>query len=567
MADTDASPEAPVAKKIHQLDQFAVKGVNKAENFQSKIDGKKLHSNNEEKKPAGGFDSTPVPQASTAYTVKFTIHRAAALPFADINTLSSDPYVLAELVTELKPRHKQDPHMLHRTRTIRRDVNPEWNEVWIVAGVPPTGFQLKCRLYDEDPANHDDRLGNVTITVPSLGEGFEPIREQSYKVKKAKGSKRAYLVRGCAAAFNSNIPLSGELVLSVEVLGRTKGNSEGRVWTVGPCDWIKHFSPMMGRIAGVKDEGETDDQGRKIEKYNFQANQMQLQGPVPAAMYHRYVEFKPFVKGMFTGLGLRGKVLNRALHHQHARIYNFDRSTIYGSFPEPCSDMTKQFLDLVRYDQGGRIFTYVLSLDGLWRFTETGKEFGIDLLSKHTMHSDVSIYIAFSGEFFIRRLKNPSKTADQTDTHPPTEIDGGPSADGPPKDPAYYQLIIDNDSGTYRPNKDLLPLLQEFMSRSLPGLKISTLDCQGDEEKMNKLKQEQRDRKKAESDRVVYRQLSDNSSISSSDASDLDEAVARENGQPKPGHREKMRQQLAQGQDKARDLSHGSKSPIAHDKK
>ena len=53
--------------------------------------------------------------------------------------------------------------------------------------------------------------------------------------------------------------------------------------------------------------------------------------------------------------------------------------------------MTLQFLKMVHYDQGGRIFTYVITLDGLFRFTETGKEFGIDLLSKHTMHSDVNV--------------------------------------------------------------------------------------------------------------------------------------------------------------------------------
>jgi hypothetical protein len=33
----------------------------------------------------------------------------------------------------------------------------------------------------------------------------------------------------------------------------------------------------------------------------------------------------------------------------------------------------------------------VITLDGMFRFTETGKEFGIDMLSKHTMHSDVNV--------------------------------------------------------------------------------------------------------------------------------------------------------------------------------
>lgn len=58
------------------------------------------------------------------------------------------------------------------------------------------------------------------------------------------------------------------------------------------------------------------------------------------------------------------------------------------------------------------------------RFTETGKEFGIDLLSKHTMHSDLNVYVAFSGEFFIRRLSKPDKSATARDqeTHPAEEF-------------------------------------------------------------------------------------------------------------------------------------------------
>ncbi len=133
---------------------------------------------------------------------------------------------------------------------------------------------------------------------------------------------------------------------------------------------------------------------------------------MPDELYHRYVEFKPFIKGTFTRAGLRGRILNHALHHQHARVYNYDRSTVYGVFAAPCAAMTRHLLDMVHWDQGWRTFTYVLTLDGLFRFTETGKEFGIDLLSKHSMHSDVSIYIAYSGEFFVRRRRRRRRSHD-----------------------------------------------------------------------------------------------------------------------------------------------------------
>jgi len=259
---------------------------------------------------------------------------------------------------------------------------------------------------------------------------------------------------------------------------------------------------------------------------------------------------------MFTTSGIRGFFLSKALHHQHSRVYNFSRTTEYGLLGyEPSQETSQRFLDLVHYDEGGRIFTYVITLDGVFRFTETGKEFGIDLLSKHTMHSDVSIYIAFSGEFFIRRLRHRHRPAPEeaevgngkgdqeayekgkepdNETHPPKDIPGGPPRHDPPKDPAYYELIIDNDSGTYRPNAKLLPVLKEFLEHNFPGLHILTLDCMKDAERMDRMKNDQRQMKKEEGDNLIFRQASTSSSISSSDVSDLEQMIERaESGEPR----------------------------------
>jgi hypothetical protein len=541
--------------------------------------------------PPGGYDSTPIPYQPGGYTVKITIHRATNLPMADINSLSSDPYVIAECKTDGPTRHKEDPPLQFRTPTIRRNTDPEWNSVWIVANAPAGGFKLKLRVYDEDPANKDDRLGNVHIHVPSL-QGWAGLQQQKYHVEKKSGSKRAYVVRAVATCFRVAKHMHGDIYVSMEVLEKTPEDGQnGRMYTLGPQWWTRHYSPLLGRIANTHDPTEEDNpigaedgngtvsgQGQDKQKdkrqprpYDFQANQLQLKGPVPAELYHRYVEFKPWAKRMFTNSGLQGFVLSKALHHQHARVYNFDRSTVYGQFHEKNhgKDVTKHFLEMVHYDQGARIFTYVLTLDALFRCTETGKEFGIDMLSKHTMHSDVSMYIAFSGEFFIRRLKHPRRppppepTESSTQSHPPPhgdnpthpaeDIDGGPPKDDPPKDPSHYELVIDNDSGTYRPNAELLPILKAYLAANLPGLHILTLDCNGDSEKMNRMKGEQRERKKKEGDHIVYRQGSRSSSISSSDESELDEVEAAfQNDQAPPreknafGQYAKDRKQLEQ---------------------
>ena len=280
---------------------------------------------------------------------------------------------------------------------------------------------------------------------------------------------------------------------------------------------------------------------------------MQLQGPVPADLYHRYVEFRPFVAGMFTDHSIRGRILNRALHHQHARVYNYDRSTKYGKFEKPCKEMTRLFLDFVQYDHGGRIFTYVLTLDGLFRFTETGKEFGIDLLSKHTMHSDVSQYIAFSGEFFIRRLKHPNKNKDASPD--PTNEVLPPAPDDDQERPQsaedthtkHYELVIDNDSGTYRPNAKKLHTLRNFLASNLPSLRVVTLDCQADEEKMKKLKGQQRARKKQSGQMVTYMQNSSMSSISSSEEEDLANRAA---GVHESTYKHQLHKYVGHGEDK-----------------
>ncbi|KAI5300594.1 hypothetical protein KEM55_006324, partial [Ascosphaera atra] len=92
-------------------------------------------------------------------------------------------------------------------------------------------------------------------------------------------------------------------------------------------------------------------------------------------------------------------------------------------------------------------------------------------------------------------------------------------------DPDHYELIIDNDSGTYRPDSSLLQVLQEFLARNLPGLRVKAMDSQSEEQQ--NLKAEQRAKKHATGKKIAYVQRSpSSSSVSSSDMEDLDERAA-----------------------------------------
>lgn len=216
--------------------------------------------------PAGGYDATPVPDTPPGLTVKITFHRATHLPIADISTLSSDPYLMADLYVTTPSRHREDSPLQFRTPTKRRRRDPVWDATWIIANVPRNGFKLKMRIFDEDQADHDDRLGNAYLAVPSLSESWSGIQEQSLRIRKRVGSKRAYLIRGCAAIFIPTIKMTGEVVVSVEVLGPTESQSR-KVYTIGPQYWVKHYSPMIGMMIGTKGPMK---QG-KPERYKYEA--------------------------------------------------------------------------------------------------------------------------------------------------------------------------------------------------------------------------------------------------------------------------------------------------------
>lgn len=524
-------------------DKPAANGADKAKN--PKTFGLPLRALTGKKGPPGGYDDTPLPEAPPGFTLRFTFKYAENLPPSDWNNASSDPFLTATLKGTNPKRHKEDPDLVHRTPTVRETTSPEWNSEWVVANVPPTGFQLKCRMYDEDYPDGNDRLGNVTLKVPRISDNWKGIAAQEFEAKKRMISKRAFVLKGVSSVMNHNFHMTPRLCISIEVLGKSPP-PHAQMYTVGPTFYYKHFSPMIGRLTGTKvnaDSGEEGDVSRDppsqekhkkgTQKYDFQANEMQLQGPVPPRLYHRFVEFRPIIGSMFNSKGIRGKVLNAALHKQHERVYNFDKHTQHGIF-QPCTEEASlQFLRMVHFDEGGRLFTYVLTLDGLLRFTETGHEFGIDLLSKHTMHSDVETYIACSGEFFVRRLKHADASDAQEPeekTHPSQPINGGPPHDTPPANPSHYQLVIDNDSGTYRPDKRILPDLKEFLQGNFPGLGITTFDCA--DERLIKLKERQSHIKKSEGQIMNVVMNHSQSSISSAESELDDRDDHWEQGQP-----------------------------------
>lgn len=228
--------------------------------------------------------------------------------------------------------------------------------------------------------------------------------------------------------------------------------------------------------------------GRLLSPTTFIANRLQLSGPPPPSLHFRFTAYNTFIGRLFTKRGFRGKFFHYALHRQYKSLYGYTKTTVYGvagdgefrtdksqpsdrisdsekgspsdylaseSIEREC-DLARQFLEMACYGKAGRLFTYVITLDSELRFTETGEEFSIDFLSKHSMHADAAKEITFSGEFFIRRLSRNTNEDYVNDNE-----------DVQSTDPKDYELVIDNSSGTYRPKGNLLPDLKEWLSRGV----------------------------------------------------------------------------------------------------
>jgi hypothetical protein len=97
------------------------------------------------------------------------------------------------------------------------------------------------------------------------------------------------------------------------------------------------------------------------------------------------------------------------------------------------------------------VYTYIID-DHTWRFGETGNRFVTDCASKHALLANASEHVRYAGQFHPRPKYGWNKLDDE------------------------WELVIDNESGTYAPNADLLVNLKEFLLFNFPGLNIITYD-------------------------------------------------------------------------------------------
>jgi hypothetical protein len=133
---------------------------------------------------------------------------------------------------------------------------------------------------------------------------------------------------------------------------------------------------------------------------------------------------------------------------------------------------------------------------------------------------------------FFRSKKEPKE-----DTTRPKETN---TLHGPDEahtlDPTHYELVVDNDSGTYRPNKATLPLLRAFLAANFVGVHVTVRDSQ--DAAYQALKKERRKERRRRGKGVVYAESeSDISSLASDsdrhDSDDDDDSPVNRGGREK----------------------------------
>lgn len=119
----------------------------------------------------------------------------------------------------------------------------------------------------------------------------------------------------------------------------------------------------------------------------------------------------------------------------------------------------------------------------------------------------------------------------QYDTPPEENTLHEPASEKRSTDPGDYELVIDNDSGTYRPDKKLLPVLAKWLQEQFGNLHIAVLDC-GDE--VDQKIKKRRIKAKRKHNHTLYMQTgSSSSSLSSSEQEDFAEGRAHRSGKEK----------------------------------
>ncbi|KAF8577027.1 C2-domain-containing protein [Ramaria rubella] len=340
---------------------------------------------------------------------------ANGLPKMDIIG-TADPYLVATIDDKIRFISSVQPNTL----------TPVWNEMWNVKNVPNDG-KLKVKVYDKDRGLPTD--GHIGICGIDLLEGT--------KEAKIEGS------------FKRN---NGTLWIKIST--RSASSPTLLPYTFdGPISYSRHFSPTVGLFTQL------DDNGKRL----YSTWKMSIKG-VPSFLrgppQHWNIAY-PAAQHIF-GSGPTSLAVRSSIHAGHNLLYARSTRNGFGTIESAA--------DAFALLTGGRtsphrikpaVYTYIISsVDDTFRFSETGAAFFVDFASKHALHANCAETVRYSGEFHPR----PAGGWAAFDERSQSDAD------------VRWELVIDNNSGTYAPDKTLLPQVRELMEHNFPFFGVVALD-------------------------------------------------------------------------------------------
>ncbi|KAF8162624.1 hypothetical protein B0H34DRAFT_692165 [Crassisporium funariophilum] len=349
---------------------------------------------------------------------------ASGLPRMDV-VGTADPYFVAKLDDQVT-----------FVSTVKQDtLSPVWNEIWRVKNVPVTA-DLELTILDKDEgAVTDDFIGKVKTSVT---QGAKEVEIEGPVFRRSRGT---FWLKIDSKPAEDASPSTYPYLFD------------------GPIRFSRHFSPTVGRLTNLDDArlystwkmyitGVPLFFGQNFQPWNkdYKAAQSIFQGPTSLAVRsgiqagHRMLYARTATNGF--GIIEDAAGITQVLHG--------------GSSSRPGANGAAQFANRVK----PAVYTYIISAeDDSFRFSETGAAFFVDFASKHALHSNCAETVRYSGEF-----------------HPRPEGGWAAFHDDIADEAVHWELVIDNNSGTYAPDKGMLPALRALLEYNFPGFAIYALD-------------------------------------------------------------------------------------------
>ncbi|KAF3919462.1 hypothetical protein ABW21_db0204547 [Orbilia brochopaga] len=425
------------------------------------------------------------------FDLVLTIVSASHVAVGDLHG-TSDVYIIGKVKTPkgLVPNESKSSKIFFRTPTHHATRDPEWNETWRFGGIRE-GTYLKLKLFDEDgKGKQDDKLGSLKIPFKDLENMFPDEEEHTRNVpiKEYKGQSRIQIFTAifdlCNPKAHRDAP-EPHVTLKLQLLP-TRNSDRQDVHLQEPTRYSVHYSPLANLVTTTPSRKLKENHDKDSSKNtSFKAYKISLIHPPPYSSLEFHADISH--AKAFDPSKIHYRILRHLVHKQYQNFYGYDTNTVYGAW-ENADQVGPGLVELLQPVEN-KLFTFVVTTDGEWRFCETGDEYKINHLSKHGLLSNGKSKVVWAGEFFLREDyvdEDDEQDAALYERNGEKQDNVQPEAERERR----WRVYFDNDSGTFSPSPDKLGDFRKFMAKNLRGIEVVVKNFKDD--KLDKAKKEQK---------------------------------------------------------------------------